>query len=92
MQARLNESLAGFRGDHRLQFWCGEGVDVAGLGGHEQHDLRPCQSAQFVSLCAPKRGEREKETDKTQFLSYTLDLLKSLTANSLPSSSFLTFS
>ncbi len=50
MQARLNESLASLRGDHRLQLGSSERVDVACLRSDQQHDLGPSQSAQLVRL------------------------------------------
>jgi hypothetical protein len=34
VKARLDERLSCLAGDHWLQFWGGEGVDMAGLGGH----------------------------------------------------------
>ena len=46
----LYQCLSGVRGDHGLELPGGEGVHVAGLGGHEEHHLGPSQGRELVGL------------------------------------------
>lgn len=55
VQARLDEGLPGLAGYHRLELARREGVDVAGLGRHQQHHLGAGQRRQLVRL---EQGER----------------------------------
>lgn len=48
--AHLNEVLAFWLGDQRLELRGGEGVDQTSLGDDEQQDLGTGQDGQFVSL------------------------------------------
>lgn len=50
VEARLDQGLTGLRRDHGLQLTRGEGVDVAGLGRHQQHHLRARQRRELVRL------------------------------------------
>ena len=46
----LYECLPGVGGDHGLELPGGEGVDVARLGGDQQHHLGPRQGGQLIRL------------------------------------------
>lgn len=50
VEARLDQRLARLRRDHRLQLPRGKRVDVARLGGHQEHHLGAGQRGQFVGL------------------------------------------
>lgn len=50
VQAGLDQRFARLRRDHGLQLPGGEGVDVARLGGDQQHHLGPRQRGQLVRL------------------------------------------
>lgn len=66
VETRLNEVLALWLGDERLQLRRGECVDKAGLGDNEQKHLRACERRKLISLydatryvrCGTVRGTR----------------------------------
>lgn len=50
VEAGLNQSFAGLRGDHRLQLPGGKRVHVTRLAGDQQQHLSPSQRGQLVGL------------------------------------------
>lgn len=72
IQAGLDQSLARFGGDHGLEFARGEGVDVAGFGGDQEHHLGTSEGGEFVGLFHNPSFPFRKRRIPSQFV---LDIL-----------------